>query len=264
MRIIVTGAARGIGRAIALKLARDVQRSGGRARLALVDLAADASLAEVEARLAAVPADARGFVADLADADAPGRVTRAAVDWLGGLDGLVCNAGIVHPKPLLAVEAAEWDRVMNVNARQVLLMAQAAHAALARSRGAIVAIASMSGVEPHALNGSYSAAKAAEIMLVRQLAQEWGPDGIRANVVSPGMTRTSLSEELYRDPATKAARERIVPLRRIADPYADMAGCVAFLLSPEARYVTGVNLVADGGVGGGILGHLPGRGVSKR
>jgi NAD(P)-dependent dehydrogenase (short-subunit alcohol dehydrogenase family) len=254
MRIIVTGAARGIGRAIALKLARDVQRSGGRARLALVDLAADASLAETEARLATVPADA----------EAPARVTRAAVEWLGGLDGLVCNAGIVHPRPLLDVDAGQWDRVMNVNARQVLLMAQAAQPALARSRGAIVAIASMSGVEPHALNGSYSAAKAAEIMLVRQLAQEWGPDGIRANVVSPGMTRTSLSEELYRDPATKAARERMVPLRRIADPHADIAGCVAFLLSPEARYVTGVNLVADGGVGGGILGHLPGRGVSKR
>ena len=64
--------------------------------------------------------------------------------------------------------------------------------------------------------------------------------------------------------ATKAARVRMVPLRRIADPHAVIAGCVAFLLSPEARYVTGVNLVADGGVGGGILGHLPGRGVSKR
>src|SRR5207302_682870 len=111
----------------------------------------------------------------------------------GGLDGLVSNAGINRPGTLLQYAVDDWDRVFAVNTRATWLLAKAAHPALKASRGAIVAVASMSGSNPHANLGAYGPSKAALIMLVRVLAQELGRDGIRVNALSPGMVRTGMT-----------------------------------------------------------------------
>jgi glucose 1-dehydrogenase len=115
----------------------------------------------------------------------------------------------------------------------------------------------MSGTNVHAGLGAYGPSKAAVIMLVRVLAQELGRDGIRVNSISPGMTRTGMSVRVYADPRIAKERDELVPLGRVAVPD-DMAAVIAFLLSPDARYVNGHDLVVDGGVTGNLLGRLPG------
>jgi NAD(P)-dependent dehydrogenase (short-subunit alcohol dehydrogenase family) len=157
----------------------------------------------------------------------------------------------------------DWDRLFAVNTRATWLLAKAAHGALKASGGALVAIGSMSGSNAHANLGAYGPSKAAVIMLVRVLAQEFGRDGIRVNAVSPGMVRTGMTERVYADREIAAARDGLVPLGRVATPE-DMADVVAFLLGPDARYINGHDLVVDGGVTGNFLGRLPGIGRIPR
>ena len=115
----------------------------------------------------------------------------------------------------------------------------------------------MSGTNAHANLGAYGPTKAAVIMLVQVLAQEFGRDGIRVNSISPGMVRTGMTEKVYQDQKIASERDPLVPLGRVATPE-DMADVVAFLLGPDARYVNGHDLVVDGGVSGNFLGRLPG------
>ena len=257
MRVLVTGAASGIGRATCLRLARDGKAEGSPARIAAVDLASAAGLDGVAAELAALGAEALPLRADMSTADGPAQAVSQAVARFGGLDGLVSNAGINRPGALMEYALEDWDRVFAVNTRATWLLAKAAHQALKASRGAIVAIASMSGSNAHANLGAYGPSKAAVIMLVRVLAQELGRDGIRVNSVSPGMVRTGMTERVYADGRVAAERDALVPLGRVAAPE-DMADVVAFLLDPDARYVNGHDLVVDGGVTGNFLGRLPG------
>jgi glucose 1-dehydrogenase len=196
-------------------------------------------------------------------ADAPARVVAEAVAKLGGLDGLVSNAGINRPAPLVDYTVEDWDRLFAVNTRATWLLAKAAYPALKASRGAMVAIGSMSGSNAHANLGAYGPTKAAVIMLVKVLAQELGRDGIRVNAVSPGMVRTGMTEAVYANRDIAAARDSLVPLGRVATPE-DMADVVAFLLGPDARYINGHDLVVDGGVTGNFLGRLPGIGMIPR
>ena len=257
MRALVTGAASGIGRATCLRLARDGKAQGRGARIAAVDLAPSPGLDGLVADLTALGADALPLHADMAEPDAPARAVGDAVARFGGLDSLVSNAGINRPGALMEYALADWDRMFAVNTRATWLLAKAAYAALKASRGAIVAIASMSGSNAHANLGAYGPSKAAVIMLVKVLAQELGRDGIRVNSVSPGMVRTGMTQSVYADERVAAERDALVPLGRVATPE-DMADVVAFLLSQDARYVNGHDLVADGGVTGNLLGGLPG------
>jgi NAD(P)-dependent dehydrogenase (short-subunit alcohol dehydrogenase family) len=257
MRVLVTGAASGIGRATCVRLVRDARTAGRTARVAAVDLEASASLDGLVTELRELGADGLQIHADMATVDAPRRAVAEAVERFGGLDGLVSNAGINRPGPLVDYAVEDWDRLFAVNTRATWLLAKAAHPALKASGGAIVAVASMSGSHTHANLGAYGPSKAAVIMLVRVLAQEFGPDGIRVNTVSPGMTRTGMTARVYQDPGVAAARDALVPIGRVATPD-DMAAAIAFLLSPDARYVNGHDLVVDGGVTGNHLGRLPG------
>ena len=256
MRVLITGAASGIGRATCLRLARDARAKGQAARVAAVDLPGTA-LRPVVDELSALGAEALPLQADLADAEAPARVVDEAVARFGGLDGLVSNAGINRPGRLIAYRVDDWDRVFAVNTRATWLLARAAHPALKASAGAIAATASMSGSGAHANLGAYGPSKAALIMLVKVLAQEMGPDGIRVNAVSPGMVRTGMTASVYADDSLAAERAALVPLGRVATPE-DIADVIAFVLGPDARYVTGHDLVIDGGVTGNLLGRLPG------
>jgi glucose 1-dehydrogenase len=257
MRALVTGAASGIGRATCLRLARDAKGRGESARIAAVDLATAPGLAGVADELQALGAEALALHGDMATVDAPARVVGEAVARFGGLDALVSNAGINRPGPLVTYAIEDWDRMFAVNTRATWLLAKAAHRALKASRGAIVAVGSMSGSNAHANLGAYGPSKAAVIMLVGVLAQEFGRDGIRANSVSPGMVRTGMTAGVYADARVAAERDALVPVGRVATPE-DIADVIAFLLGPDARYVNGHDLVVDGGITGNLLGRLPG------
>ena len=184
------------------------------------------------------------------------RVVREAADRFGGLDGLVSNAGINRPGPIVSYSVEDWDRLFAVNTRATFLLAQAAHPTLKASGGALAIVGSMSGSNAHAGLGAYAPTKAAVIMLARVLAQEFGRDGIRVNSVSPGMVRTGMTEAVYADQEIAAAR-RCPGTARAATPD-DIADVIAFLLGPQARYVNGHDLIVDGGVSGNFLGRLPG------
>ena len=257
MRALVTGAASGIGRATSLRLARDARAEGQPAKIAAVDVGPSPGLDSLVDELRKHDAEALALHGDMGTPDAPGRVVTDAIGRFGGLDGLVSNAGVNRPGPLVQYSVEDWDRVFAVNTRATWLLAKAAHPALKTSQGAIVAVGSMSGSNPHANLGAYGPTKAAVIMLVQVLAQEFGRDGIRVNSISPGMVRTGMTAKVYEDQKIAAERDALVPLGRVATPE-DMADVVAFLLGPDARYVNGHDLVVDGGVSGNFLGRLPG------
>jgi len=186
----------------------------------------------------------------------------AAVTEFGGLDALVANAGIARPGTICDLSLEDWDDMFSVNLRGAWLLAKASHTHLRLSRGSACFTSSMSGQLPHAGSGAYSPSKAALTMLAQTLALEWAPDGIRVNVVSPGMTHTHMTEKMYADPQIKKAREGIIPLSRIGDPM-DIANVIEFLVSPLSGYVTGQDVCVDGGFSKSILSHIPGRPSSE-
>jgi glucose 1-dehydrogenase len=257
MRALVTGAGSGIGRATCLRLARDAAARGEKAQIAAVDLASSPGLSGVIGELEQLGAQAVPLHGDMGSATDPGRVVADALTRFGGLDGLVSNAGINRPGLLVDYTVEDWDVLFAVNVRATWLLAKAAHAALKASRGAIVVTGSMSGSNAHANLGAYGPTKAAVIMLMRVLAQEFGRDGVRVNAVSPGMVRTGMTEPVYKNQDLAAQRAELVPLGRVAAPE-DIADAIVYLLGPDARYVNGHDLVVDGGVAGNFLGRLPG------
>jgi len=259
MRVLVTGAGRGIGRAVCRRLAVQAADAGRPLQLAACGARHPDELTSLQSELQATGANVTALTGDLADPAVPARLVGEALSALGGLDAVVANAGISRVGSLRDLPVADWDLLMDVNLRAVWLLCQAAQPALAEAGGSIVTIGSMSGVQPQPGLGAYSVSKAALIMLTRLMAQEWGADGIRVNCASPGMVITPMTADNYRDADFRASREAMVPAGRIADPERDIAGVVCFLLGPDAGYVTGVNLLADGGVSDSMLRVLPGR-----
>lgn len=258
MRVLVTGATGGIGRAICQALLKQAQAAGKDLIVAVAASRPGTELTQLTTELNAAGAHATGLHADLGVPASCEKLVAEARAFCGGLDGLVSNAGITRPAPLADQTVEDWERVFAVNTRAAWVLAGAARKALAQSRGAIVAVASMSGMFPHPGYGAYSASKAALIMLCRQLAQEWSSDGIRVNTVSPGMIRTPLTEPVYQDSEVAVRRQAMVPLKRIGTPD-DVAQVVAYLLGPQSAYVTGENLRVDGGLCDHLLGTIPGR-----
>jgi glucose 1-dehydrogenase len=252
MRVVITGASRGIGRATALRLAAD-----GAHALTLCDVSYLDELEHLAAELRTSGCKVKTLRADMAKPADPARVIAVAAKAMGGIDALVGNAGIAAPARLVDLEVATWDRLFNINLRANWLLAKAAHPHLRKSKGAIVTVASMSGVMPQVPTGAYSPAKAALIMLTELMAMEWAGDGIRANSVCPGFVHTSMTEAIYAQPRLARERARLVPLGRVAKP-GDIAETIAFLLSPAASYITGQALVVDGGLTRSILNHAPG------
>lgn len=257
MRVLVTGATGGIGRAICFTLLAQAKAAGKQLAIAAVSSRASVELELLTTELTEAGAKACGLHADLANPESCTQLIKDAIAFCGGLDALVSNAGITRPAPLVQQTIEDWDRVFAVNTRATWLLARAAHESLAHSKGAMVAVASMSGMYPHPGYGAYSASKAALLMLCRQLAQEWSADGIRVNSVAPGMIRTPLTERVYQDSDVAARRQAMVPLKRIGTAE-DIARAVAYLLSDDASYVTGENLRVDGGLCDRLLGTIPG------
>ncbi len=147
--------------------------------------------------------------------------------------------------------------MLEVNLNGCLLAAQAfGRQMIDKGAGALVHVASISASQPQPFSGAYSPGKAAVAMLSRQLAYEWGPKGLRSNVVSPGLVITGLSEAFYADPAVKSARETRVPVGRIGRPE-DMAEAAVFLASQRAGYINGQEIVVDGGLSQTLMGSVP-------
>jgi NAD(P)-dependent dehydrogenase (short-subunit alcohol dehydrogenase family) len=246
MRALVTGAASGIGRAAARRLALDAMARSGKGALALMDRDAK-GLEDAAADVRATGATTITLVGDLADAAVPAQLVAEAGTKLGGLDVLVSNAGIAQNGALAELSVEEFDRTFAINTRATWLLARAAYPLLKASRGALIVTASVSASHATPGLGAYAASKAAVLMLVRQLADEWGADGIRCNCVSPGAVHTALTDKAYGNPAFRAARAARIPLQRVGLPE-DIANAIAFLAGPDAGYITGLDLAVDGGM----------------
>ncbi len=241
---IVTGAARGIGRAIAQRLGADGWRVG------VLDLASD-DLDETTSGISG----AVKLVADISDESS----VEAAFDTFGdAADLVVNNAGIVRFGPLLDLTCDDFAVVTTVNLVGTFTVARAAARRMiaAEIGGNIINITSMNGVAPGPNSGAYGATKAAIALLTQQMALEWGPLGIRVNAIAPGLILAGMSDAIYADPQARHARESKVPLRRLGTA-ADIASMVVFLASDAASYVTGQNILVDGGVTMSMIANLP-------
>jgi NAD(P)-dependent dehydrogenase (short-subunit alcohol dehydrogenase family) len=235
---LVTGGARGIGRAVADRLAAD----GARVAVVDADLPARAPSGHVE------------LAADVADPVALGAAVDAAVEALGGLSILVNNAGFGTAKALDRYEDAEWARLVGVNLTGVWhgIRAAAPHLRAAAAvdgvpRPSIVSIAGTAASRPTRGEGPYAAAKAGVVALTRTAAVEMAPL-VRVNAVSPGYVATRMTRAVVDDERLRARVEGRIPLGRIG-LVDDVAGVVAFLCSADAAYLTGQDLVVDGGAG---------------
>ena len=238
--VVVTGAAKGIGAAIAEAFAR--------AGWSVVAVDRD------EAALKAVAAHLDGKVTTLAG-DVAQRATneaavKTAVERFGGLDAAVGNAGVTLPKLIDQTTPEEFDRLFNVNVKALMYLAQAAHRALAKSKGSLTVIASKTGLVAQRNSPIYVATKGAAVQLARALALDWASEGIRVNAVCPGIVDTPMLKEFIDampDPAaSRREHETAQPLGRLATP-AECAAAVLFLASPAASFITGVALPVDGG-----------------
>jgi 3-oxoacyl-[acyl-carrier protein] reductase len=234
-RCIVTGAARGIG----AEIARTFAAAG--ASVGVLDVAADVKAIAAEL-------DGPDQIADLADPDATRAAVGALVRELGGLDVLVNNAGVLRVTPLLDITVEEWDLVMDVNARSMLVTTQVgAKAMIDGGRGGrIVNMASMGAKRAGAQQAHYAASKAAVVSLTQAAAIELGPHGITVNAICPGYVLTEMGAAT-RTPEMVAEWSSTSPLGRCAEP-SDVARMALFLASDDAAYCTGQAFNVTGGM----------------
>lgn len=237
---LVTGASRGIGRAIALKLAQDGFAVG-------VNYASSAGKAEeVVEEIVAAGGAAVAVQADVSDAEAVAAMFDTVADALGPVTVLVNNAGITDDGLLLRMSPEQWDRVVDTNLRSVFLCTKTALRGMIRAKGGrIINISSVSGVYGNAGQGNYSASKAGVIGFTKATAKEVGSRGITVNAVAPGFIATDMTDALGED-ATSAAADQI-SLGRLGTPE-EVASVVGYLASDGASYITGQTIVIDGGL----------------
>lgn len=236
-RVLLTGATGGLGRAIAQAMAA----RGARVLVSDVDpVACEALAAELSPPGTALPADLSG-------AGAAQRLAEAALRD-GDVDVLVCNAGVQGPAgPLGDTTDADWDHVMDINLRSAVALSNALAPHMARrGGGSIVLMASIAGLRGNRSIGLYGLSKAALAQLARNLAVEWGPQGVRANAISPGLIDTPLASAPMADADFMRRRLAMTPLRRVGQP-GEVAGAAVLLASAAGAFITGHNLVVDGG-----------------
>jgi 3-oxoacyl-[acyl-carrier protein] reductase len=236
---LVTGAARGIGQAIALRLAADG------ADLALADVKAE-WLDDTAAKVRALGRRAEVFAVDVSDGAAVEAGVAAVVAAFGRLDILVNNAGITRDGLLVRMDEASWDAVLGINLKGVFLMTKAAAKTMMRARsGAIVNVASIVGITGNPGQANYTASKGGVIALTKTCAKELGARGIRVNAVAPGFIHTAMTDALK--PEIREAMLKTIPLARAGEPE-DVAAVVAFLAGPDAAYVSGQTIPVCGGM----------------
>jgi 3-oxoacyl-[acyl-carrier protein] reductase len=236
---LVTGAAQGIGRAIALNLAQ------GGATVAVVDVAED-KLGAVVDEIARLGSKAAAFKMNVADEDNVKQVVKQVVAELGKLEILVNNAGIARDQLLMRMKRADWDLVLSINLTGVYLCTQQALPTMLRQRwGRIVNIASIFGQTGQGGQANYSASKAGVIGLTMATAREVASRNITANAVAPGFIETAMTQTLA--PELREAMFKQIPMGR-AGHDVDVANAVRFLASEEANYITGNVIKVNGGM----------------
>ena len=244
MHAIITGAARGIGRAIVFRLARDAMaRSGRPANLLLVDVRAE-QLEEVATMVRAEGHAVETMASDLAKADAPAAIIARMMEKFGALDLLVSNAGIVIPGDLKDLSPDDYDKTFAVNTKATWLLAVAAYPMLKHSRGNIVATASVSATEPTARLGAYSASKAAVIALTKSLGKELASSEVRVNCVTPAAVKTAIFEQMT--PEHVAFMLSKIPMGRFGTPE-EVASLVGWLCTEDCSFSTGAVFDLSGG-----------------
>ena len=237
---LVTGAARGIGKAIALKFAAEG------ANVAFTDLVIDENGKQTEEALLALGVKAKGYASNAAAFEQSAQVVNQVKEEFGSIDILVNNAGITKDGLMLRMTEAQWDAVIGVNLKSAFNFIHACTPIMMRQRGgSIINMASVVGVHGNAGQANYAASKAAMIALAKSVAQEMGPKGVRANAIAPGFIDTAMTQALS-DEVRKEWTSKI-PLRR-GGTVEDIASCALFLASDMSSYISGQVIQVDGGM----------------
>lgn len=240
---IVTGSARGIGQAIALKLAE----VGANVVVNDINTAAE-SLESVAAEIRAMNRQSLAVTADVSSSDDVARLVETAVTTYGRIDILVNNAGVNRDQLVVRMSDEDWDTVLNVDLKSAFLCTRAVLRYMLKQRwGRIISIASVIGLIGNAGQANYAAAKAGVIAFTRSVAKEVASRGITANAIAPGFIDTRMTQELGEKQKEELLRR--IPVGFAGSPL-DVAEAVAFLASEEARYITGQVLNVDGGMAG--------------
>jgi NAD(P)-dependent dehydrogenase (short-subunit alcohol dehydrogenase family) len=243
---VVTGAGGGIGKAIALELAANGVHCN------VLDRASELVVTTVS-EIKAAGGNATGYACDVTDEAA---INAVAVS-IESCDILINAAGLVRPGALADLSTVEWGDLLKVNLTGYFLMAREFTPHLVASgNGSMVHIASISSTNPQGSSGAYSVSKAGVVIMSKQLAFELGPKGVRSNTVSPGLVRTPMTEAYYQVGDVAQRRDAAVPVGRVAKPD-DIADIVTFLISDRARYITGADIVADGGFSQTLMSSVP-------
>ena len=237
---LITGAARGIGKAIALKLAAEG------ANIAFTDLVIDENAKATEAEIAAKGVKVKGYASNAADFAQTEEVVNQVKADFGSIDILVNNAGITKDGLMMRMTEAQWDAVIAVNLKSAFNFIHACTPIMMRQRGgSIINMASVVGVHGNAGQANYSASKAGLIALAKSIAQELGSRGIRANSIAPGFIETAMTASLPDNVSEEWVKK--IPLRR-GGQTEDIANVATFLASDLSSYVTGQVIQVDGGM----------------
>lgn len=238
---LVTGATRGIGRAIAERMSE----VGARVIISSEDAAACEAVA---AEMRAACRDVIGIPCNATSRSDVEALVARALDLRGHIDALVCNAGVApHMGPISTAGDRDWDLTMTVNLRSVLWLTSLVIPRMAeRGGGSVIITSSIAGIRGNKAIGLYSLSKAGSASLARNLAVEWGPRNVRVNAISPGLIRTDFARPLLDDSQGIARRLALTPLRRPGEPD-DIAGVAVMLAARAGAFITGQNIVVDGG-----------------
>jgi NAD(P)-dependent dehydrogenase (short-subunit alcohol dehydrogenase family) len=244
---VVTGSSKGIGRAIAERMAEHGAKVVISSRKAP---ACEAVASVIRAR------GGEAFVVpcNISRKDELQHLVDSALAQWGGIDVLVCNAAVnPYYGPSLGISDEAFDRIMGSNVRSNFWLANMVLPQMAeRGGGSVIIISSIGGLRGSAMLGTYAISKAADMQLARNIAVEWGPKGIRANCIAPGLIRTDFARALWENPEIAQKRTRETPLQRIGEPD-EIAGAAIYLASAAGSFTTGQTIVVDGGTTAGSV-----------
>jgi dehydrogenase/reductase SDR family member 4 len=238
---IITGASKGIGKEIALILAQNGAK-------VVISSRNQESVDAVAKEFTDQGLEAVGIAAHMGSQDDIENLVNSTISKYGGIDIIVNNAA-TNPVygPLLTNDDETFDKIMSINVRGPLNLAKLAHPSMKeRGHGSVINISSVGGIRPEPLIGLYSMSKASLISITKIMAQEWGEDNIRANVICPGLIQTKFSKALWENEKVSQSYTKHLPLKRIGQPE-EIAGLALFLASSASSYCTGAIYTADGG-----------------